>query len=164
MRSLLTSPILLVILPLLAAPARSQTLTSRAIEQINAAARVRVRFASGIRVTLYAPRADSARLRYELGEARNRGGTLVVVAPPLPMADVLEIQRPIGTHTWKGAKLGAAILGVWALMLCHSDMGGGTCTSSQTRSGVAVSAFIGAGIGALIGSGSKRWETVYRAP
>ena len=161
---MLTLPLLIM----LAVPARasSQTLSSRAIEEINAAALVRVQLTAGKRGLLYAPQADSTSLRYERSHGLQRGGSVVQLAPPLAVADVVEIQRPIGNNAGHGAKIGAAI-GLGLSLLAVAAASSDPWAKPTTGEAVGVTVFwtsIGAGIGALIGNGSKRWETVYRAP
>jgi hypothetical protein len=155
----------LPLLIMLAVPALAsgQSLSTRAIEQINATELVRVRLVQGKRRTLYAPQADSDSLRYQTQKLNSRR-TAVQLPRALPMADIAQIERPIGTHVVKGAIKGAVIGGAYGYLLCHANLPGGTCSAKETITGVAVVALVGAGIGALIGNGRKRWETIYQAP
>jgi len=165
MRSPLVVSLPLLLLGVLPASGQSRTLSPRAIEDINAAAVVRVRLTAGRRSMLYAPQADSTTLRYRRSPMPNHDGSLVQLAPPLQVADMVEIQRPIGTNAGHGAKSGAGIgAGLAVLALFAAS---GTEFSPSARHAVAavtIWTFIGAGVGALIGVGSKGWETVYRAP
>lgn len=152
----------LFLLGLCPAAARAQTLSEQAIAQINAAAEVRVRIPSGKRRTLHAPQADSISVRYTLGDERDRAATGPRQQAVL-LTDVVEIERPTGNHLRKGAILGGLIFGGYVLLLDRANIGWGPASSSQTARDTFMATLIGAGIGALIGIGSKRWETVYRA-
>ena len=159
-------PLPLLMLGALPATGHSQTLSPRAIEDINAAAVVRVRLSAGRQGQLFAPQADSTNLRYGRSRVLNHGGSLVELAPPLAMADVVEIQRPIGSHAGHGAKIGAGIgagLALLAVIVASSDPWTEP-SAGQAVGAIVVWTFMGAGVGALLGGGSKQWETVYRAP
>jgi hypothetical protein len=143
-----------------------QSFSPRVIREINGAALVRINLSTGVRGTLYAPQADSLSLRYDHSQALNRGGSVVQLAEPLPVADFIEIQRPIGTGAGKGAKIGAGIGATLALLAVIATSGDEWTrpTAGQSIAAIGVWTLLGAGVGSLIGNGSKRWETVYRAP
>ena len=166
MRSYAIVPLSLVTLGALAAPGAAQSLSARAIAQINASALVHVQLIDGERVTLITPQADSTTVRYGDSRVLNRGGSVVQLAEPLPVADFIEIQRPIGTGAGKGAKIGAGIgatLAVLAVIAASGDEWTRP-TAGQSIAAIGLWTLLGAGAGSLIGNGSKRWETVYRAP
>ncbi|HEV8509326.1 MAG TPA: hypothetical protein VGQ48_02630 [Gemmatimonadales bacterium] len=166
MRTYAIVPLSLVSLAALVAPAAGQSLSARAIAQINASALVHVRLVDGECGMLITPDADSTTLRYGESRVRNRGGSVVQLAAPLPIADLIEIQRPIGTNAGKGAKIGAGIgagLALLAVIAASSDEWTRP-TTGQSVAAIGVWTLLGAGVGSLIGNGSKRWETVYRAP
>jgi len=84
----------------------------------------------------------------------------------LQVADMLEIQRPIGSNAGQGAKIGAGIGAGLALLAVIAASGDEWTAPSagQAVAAVGIWTLMGAGVGALIGGSSKRWETVYRAP
>ena len=162
------SQLSLPLLALIAVPtlARGQSLSPRAIEDINRAALVHVRLTAGAQGTLVNPQADSTSLRYGQSHVRNRGGSVVELAAPLPVTDVIEIQRPTGTNAGKGARIGAVIGASLALLAVIAASGDSWTSPSagQSVAAIGVWTLLGAGVGSLIGNGSKRWETIYRAP
>ena len=166
MRTYAIVPLSLVTLGALAAPGAAQSLSARAIAQINASALVHVQLIDGERGTLITPQADSTTVRYGESRVLNRGGSVVQLAEPLPVANFIEIQRPIGTGAGKGAKIGAGIgatLAVLAVIAASGDAWTSP-TAGQSIAAIGVWTLLGAGVGSLIGNGSKKWETVYRAP
>ena len=159
-------PLSLVALGALAAPGAAQSLSARAIAQINASALVHVQLIDGERGTLITPQADSTTVRYGESRVRNRGGSVVRLAEPLPIANLIEIQRPIGTNAGKGARIGAAVgagLALLAVIAASSDEWTRP-TAGQSVAAIGIWTLFGAAVGSLIGNGSQRWETVYRAP
>ena len=160
---MLALPLLIVLA--VPAPAWGQSLSSRAMEEINAAALVRVHLVKGKRRTLYAPQADSDSLRYQSRRIDNRR-TVVQLPRALAMADITRIERRMGTNAWKGAKIGGSIYGGLALLASYGppDTFGGASSTRDRILGVGVYALSGALLGAMIGSASTRWKTVYRAP
>jgi hypothetical protein len=157
----------LPLLALITAPSlRGQAFSPRAIADINHAPLVHVQLTAGTRGTLVNPQADSLSLRYGQSHVRNRGGSIVELAAPLPVADVLEIQRPIGTNAGKGARIGGIVgasLAVLAVIAASGDEWTAP-TAGQSVAAIGVWTLLGAGVGSLIGNGSTRWETIYRAP
>lgn len=149
-----------VVTPTRATP---QALAPQIVEQINAATRVRVRLVTGNRGTLYAPRADSAVLAFDRSAFFNSGGSVVVLPPPLAIARVAQIDVPDGSHAGHGAKIGAGI-GAGVALLAVAACSGSICgvTAGEAVGAVAVWSVIGAGLGAVFGSGSPRWRTIYR--
>jgi hypothetical protein len=151
-------------LVLAAAPvlARAQALSSQLVEQINTSTRARVRLVTGSRGTLYAPRADSTSLAYDRSEFLNRGGSVVALSAPLPIGQIAEIQVSNGSHADNGAKIGGGV-GAGLALLAVAACSGSICQPStgQAVGAVVVWTFIGAGVGALIGSLSPRWKTIY---
>ena len=148
----------------IAARSEAQTLPAQTVQEISAATKARVRLRAGNWVTIYGPRADSTSLTYRRGEFLNRGGALVQLPPPLPVNRLDSIQISRGSHAGSGAKIGGGIMAgltVLAIVGCNG-------TICEPSSGGALAALvvwtaIGAGVGALIGSGSPRWETIYVA-
>ena len=157
----------LPLLALIAVPSLAgQAFSPRAIADINHAPLVHVQLTAGTRGTLINPQADSLSLRYGQSHVRNRGGSVVEMAAPLPVADVIEIQRPIGTNAGKGARIGGiagASLAVLAVIAASGDPWTSP-SAGQSIAAVGIWTLFGAGVGSLIGSGSTRWETIYRAP
>ena len=150
----------------LAAQATAQTLSPEAIQQVNAASRIRVRLASGEGGTLYAPAIDSGSLSYTGSRVLGQVGSLAQLTAPLPVAQITQIQVPHGSHALLGGKIGAAV-GCGLSLLAIAVTAGDSWTSpTPDEAGRAIVALtlIGAGAGALIGSASPRWRTVYDAP
>ena len=96
--------------------------------------------------------------------------TLRKVFPPpdlitVPLADLRALWEKDGTHTWRGALLGALALGALGAKLgavACSDTGVDT-TDCQVTLGT-IGALAGAGIGALVGASYPRWRVVYEQP
>jgi hypothetical protein len=154
-------------LVLAAAPTlgRAQVLSSGIVDQINASTRVRVRLREGRQGNLYAPRADSMSLTYDRGEFLDRGGRLVKLPPPLSIRQLAEIKVAQGSHAGSGARIGAGVgagLAILAIVVCQGTL----CqpSSGEAAAAVVVWTVAGAGVGALIGSLSPRWHTVYAVP
>lgn len=148
----------------LSAEVCAQELSSRVIQQVSAASKVRVRLVGGGWARLDAPAADSVSLSYTGSRFLNRGGGYVQLAAPLPMAQVAQIQVPHGSRAGRGAGIGgAAGLGLSLLMVAM--MSGDAWVSPTTGEAVGIvvgGTVMGAAVGALIGSTSRRWTTVYR--
>jgi hypothetical protein len=147
-----------------AAPAAdSVALTVR----IQNAARIRARLPTGW-ATLEAPRLRQDTLHFLRGSAHDRGGRAVSLQPPLALGDIAEIQVPAGGQSKKGAAWGAGIGGALGLILAIAATAESDCLGCPTDAegfvAVPILAALGAGVGALIGAGSTRWQTVYRAP
>ena len=146
--------------------ATAQTLPPEAIQQVNAASRIRVRLTSGEQATLYAPAIDSGSLSYTGSRFLGHGGSLAQLPPPLPVPRITQIQVPRGTHALLGGKIGAGV-GCGLSLLAIAVTAGDSWTSptaEEAGRGVVALTLIGAGVGALIGSASPRWRTVYSAP
>lgn len=82
---------------------------------------------------------------------------------PLRVDQLSQIQIARGSHAASGAGLGAAIgagLGI-VLSAGANAQDAGYFTTSDYLQGTATLAVLGAALGALIGSGSPRWHTVY---
>ena len=160
--SILQSSALLV---MLGTQARAQTLTPDALQEVNAAARVRVRLASGQRGTLYAPAIDAGSLSYTGTRLFGSSGSLAQLPSPLPVAQIRQIQVPHGTHALLGGKIGAAVGCGLSLLAIAKTSGDGWVSPTPGEAGFAmvVLTFAGAGVGALIGSASPRWKSVYDA-
>jgi hypothetical protein len=143
-------------------PGHAQTLSLEAIEEINAASKARARLRDGGWINLYDARADSTSLTFRRGEFLNRGGTLVEVNPPLLVSQLTQIQVSLGSRAASGAKIGGGIMAGLTMIAIVGCQG----TSCEPTSGQALTALvgwtgIGAGVGALIGSGSSRWKTIH---
>jgi hypothetical protein len=158
--SILQSSALLVIL---GTQARAQTLTRDALQEVNAAPRVRVRLASGERGTLYAPAIDAGSLSYTGNRLLGSSGNPAQLPSPLPVAQITQIQVPHGTHALLGGKIGAAVGCALSLLVIAGTSGDGWVSPTPGEAGFAVVALtvVGAGVGALIGSASPRWKSVY---
>jgi hypothetical protein len=150
----------------LPAEATAQTLPPEAMQQVNAASRIRVRLATGERGTLYAPAIDFGTLSYTGSRFLGEGGTLAQLTPPLQVSQITQIQVPHGSHALLGGKIGAAVgcgLSLLAIAVTAGDSWTSPTSEEAGRAIVALTA-VGAGVGALIGSASPRWRTVYNAP
>ena len=145
-------------------PARAtpQALAPLIVEQINAASTARVRLVTGSRGTLYAPRADSTSITFERSAFLNSGGSFVALPPPLATSQVAEIAVPNGSHAGSGAKIGAGV-GAGVALLAVAGCSGSICevTAGEAVGVVTVWTVIGGALGALFGSGSPRWKTIY---
>jgi hypothetical protein len=146
--------------------ARAQALAPDALQEVNAAPRVRVRLVSGERGTLYGPAVDSVSLSYTRNRLLGSSGSLAQVPSPLPVAQITQIQVPHGSHALLGGKVGAAIGCGLSLIVIATTSGNGWTSPTPDEAGFEIVAltFMGAGVGALIGSTSPRWRTVYDAP
>jgi hypothetical protein len=156
----------LALLECLPAWAAAQTLPPEAMQQVSAAPRIRVRLASGERGTLYAPAVDSGSITYTGSSLASQDGSLAQLPPPLPVAQITQIQVPHSSHALLGGKIGAGVgcgLSLLAIAVTAGDSWTSPTAEGAGRAIVALT-FIGAGVGALIGSGSPRWRTVYSAP
>lgn len=142
--------------------AQPQALAPQIVEQINAATSVRVRLVTGGRGTLHAPRADSTSIAFERSAFLNSGGSVVAMPAPLAIGRIAEIDVPDGSHAGSAAKVGAGV-GAGIAILAVAGCQGTICepTASQAVSAVVLWAVIGGAVGALFGSGSPRWKTVY---
>jgi hypothetical protein len=142
----------------------AQVLPPETVQQINAASRLRVHLRTGSWASLHGAKADSSSFSYRHGEFLNSGGTWVNLPSPLLLKQVDQIQVARGSHAGSGAKIGGGIMaGLTLLAIVGCE--GSICEPS---SGEALAALVGwtalgSGLGALIGSGSPRWETVYSA-
>jgi hypothetical protein len=95
----------------------------------------------------------------------NRGGSIVRLPPPLPVAQVAEIRTPVGSRTGRGAAIGAGVgasLGLLLFIGASSEGGGFGPAGGEAALSVLGLSAVGAGVGALIGSAATRWESVYR--
>lgn len=154
-----------LLLASLSAEVCAQELASGVIQQVRAASKIRVRLVQGGWGTLDSPAVDSASLSYTGSRFLNRGGGNMQLAAPLPMAQVAQIQVPHGSQAGRGARIGG-VVGLGLSLLAIAVTAGDGWVSPTT--GQAVGAMvgwtaIGAGVGALIGSTSRRWTTVYMA-
>ena len=129
--------------------------------------RIQVRLPTGW-ATLDGPRLQRDSLQFRHGTTHDRGGRLVALPSPLAFAAVSEIRVAAGKRTARGAAMGAGIGAVLGLLLV-SGLGSepdclGCPTEAEARPVIPLLAALGAGVGALIGSGSTGWRTVYRSP
>ena len=135
------------------------------MQQVNEASRIRVRLASGERGTLYAPTIDFGSLSYTGSRLLGQGGGLTQITPPLPVSRITQIQVPHGSHALLGGKIGAGV-GCGLSLLAIAVTAGDSWTSptpEEAGRGIVALTLMGAGVGALIGSASPRWRTVYDA-
>lgn len=148
----------------LPAQATAQTLSPEAMQQVNVASRIRVRLASGEGGTLYAPAIDSGSLSYTGSRLLGQSGNLAQLPLPLPVSRITQIQVPHGSHALLGGKLGAGVGCGLSLLAIAVTSGDGWTSPNQAGRAIVALTLIGAGVGALIGSASPRWRTVYNAP
>jgi hypothetical protein len=159
-RSLVTA-LLLLAGPLTTLAA--QELSTEALQAIHSASRARVRLAGEGWRPLTGTAADSA------GGAAT-GALLYVGSGPsgqpsgaVPLSQIAQVQVRSGSHAGSGAKIGGAIgLGLTVLALIAASGDEWTSpTAGQAVGSLIVTPLFGAGIGALVGSASPRWRTVY---
>ena len=153
-----------LLLVCLSVEVRAQELPPAVIHQVGAASQVRVRLVEGGWGTLSGPSMDSVSLSYTGSRFRGPSGR-VQLAAPLPMTQVAQIQVPHGSHSGSGARIGGAIgLGITLLaIVATSGSDWASPTTGQAVVAGMVWTAIGSAVGALIGSGSRRWTTVYTA-
>lgn len=122
--------------------------------------------ASGEWGTVYRPVVDSGGFYYTAGYRTGQDRRRAPPPPPIPVARIALIQVPHGSYALLGGKIGAGIGCVLSLMAVAAGSTDGWTTLSGAEAGRAIVSltFIGGGVGALIGSASPRWKTVYRAP
>ena len=144
-------------------PLAAQELSPEALQAIHNASRVRVRLAGEGWHPLRGTTADSASITASepmLYVGNGRAGR-----PPgaVPLSRVAQVQVRAGSHAGSGAKIGGAIgLGLAALgLLVASGDEWTSPTTGQVVSGLVITPLFGAGVGALVGSASPRWRTVY---
>lgn len=145
-----------------AVPAMAQELSTETLQAINAASRARVRLGDEgwhrLAGTGRGMSVDSGRVYVRDGSADS---SLTEVA----LGDVRELQVARGSNAGKGAFIGGGIglaLGIVAVIALSGD-DWTTPTAGQAVAGMLVNTAAGAGIGALVGSASTRWRTVYPA-
>jgi len=149
-----------------AGSAVAQALPQQIAAELSAASKARVRLRNGTWITLDGPKAESSNITYRYGEFLNRGGTRVAIPGPLRVDQLSHIQISRGSHAAKGAKLGGGIgagLGVVLFAVAAVDDPGYFSTGESIQGTITLALF-GAALGALIGSGSPRWQTVYTVP
>jgi hypothetical protein len=142
-------------------PAAAQGLSTETLQAINTASRARVRL------------ADPGWHRLAgAGQGASADGTLVYVRDgagsslsEISLGDVHELQVARGSNAGKGAFIGGGIglaLGIAAVIAASSD-DWTTPNGGQAMVGMLFFTAAGAGIGALAGSASTHWQTVYGA-
>ena len=142
-------------------PAAAQGLSTETLQAINTASRARVRL------------ADPGWHRLAgTGQGASADGTLVYVRDgagsslsEVSLRDVRELQVARGSNAGKGAFIGGGIglaLGIAAVIAASSD-DWTTPNGGQAIVGMLFFTATGAGIGALAGSASTHWQTVYGA-
>ena len=143
-------------------PASAQELSAETLQAINAASRARVRLAD-----------DGWHRLAGTGRAlpRKVTGSISATAVPtsslteVPLHDVREVQVARGSNAGKGGFLGGVIglgFGIVAVILASGD-DWTTPTPGEAVTGMLITTAAGAGIGALVGSASTHWRTVYGA-
>ena len=142
-------------------PAAAQGLSTETLQAINTASRARVRLAD----------AGWHRLA-ESGQRGSADGTQVYVRDSsgsslseVSLRDVRELQVARGSNAGNGATIGGVVglaLGIAAVIVASSDPWT-TPSGGQAIAGMLVFTAAGAGIGALAGSASTHWQTVYGA-
>ncbi len=137
-------------------------------DQINAASRILVRTATG-RGELSRPRLAGDSLTLTTGWMFTaRSGLRTTLAPPLPLSAVSEIAVPAGTNAAKGALIGGGIGALFGLVpvvgAAAGSSNGFSLSGGEYAAAVAVTTFLSAGIGALLGATSTKWRVVYPAP
>lgn len=143
-----------------AVPGMAQELSTETLQTINAASRARVRLGDEgwhrLAGTGRGMSADGGRVYVRDGSADS---SLTEVA----LGDVRELQVARGSNAGKGAFIGGGIglaLGIAAVIVASTD-DWTTPSAGQAVAGMLVNTAAGAGVGALVGSASTRWRTVY---
>jgi hypothetical protein len=146
---------------------KAQGLSDSLAASIDSAPRLRVRLSTRW-VMLDHPRIQRDSLTFATGRTIDRGGRWITVKPPLSLAAVQAIQRASGNRAAKGALWGGAIgtgLGlVLAIGAASEPQSYGSPTGSESAELVIGLGVVGGLVGALIGSRSTRWVTIYSAP
>jgi len=161
MRSHAVITALLLLLAGRIVPAAAQGLPTETLQAINTASRARVRL------------ADPGWHRLAgSGQRGSADGTLVYLRDgsssslsEVSLNDVRELQVARGTNAGKGATIGGGIglgLAILAVIVASGDEWT-TPSGGQAVAAMLLNTAAGAGIGALVGSASKRWQTVYWA-
>jgi hypothetical protein len=145
-----------------AVPGMAQELPTETLQTINAASRARVRLGDEgwhrLAGTGRGMSADGGRVYVRDGSADS---SLTEVA----LGEVRELQVARGSNAGKGAFIGGGIglaLGIVAVIALSGD-DWTTPSAGQAVAGMLVNTAAGAGVGALVGSASTRWRTVYPA-
>ncbi|MFL5517261.1 MAG: hypothetical protein ACJ8DJ_13965 [Gemmatimonadales bacterium] len=143
-------------------PAAAQELSAETLQAINSASRARARLGDAewhrLADTGRGMSADGARVYVQDGATTS---SLTEVALP----EVRELQVARGSNAGKGAFIGGAIglgLSLVAVIALSGDDWAAP-SSGQAVAGMLVNTAAGAGVGALIGSASTHWRTVYQA-
>jgi hypothetical protein len=154
--------LLALLLPSLAA---AQLLDTTTIAQINAATRAQLRLRSGARGVVHQPAATASTVAFASAEFLTPGGNRATADSPLPVGEIERIQVAIGNAALGGAKIGAGIGAGLALVAALVTAGEDfvSLTPAEAAVSIVVTAGFGGLVGALIGSGSTRWQTVYPA-
>jgi hypothetical protein len=145
-----------------AVPGMAQELSTETLQAINAASRARVRLGDeGWHRLAGTGRGMSA----DGGRVYVRDGSSDSSLTEVALGDVRELQVARGSNAGKGAFIGGGIglaLGIAAVIAASSD-DWTTPTPGEGVVGMLVFTAAGAGIGALAGSASTHWQTVYGA-
>jgi hypothetical protein len=149
-----TSAVLALLLLAALTPLAAQELSPEAREAIHNASQARVRLSG----EGWRPLAGTSGALLYVGAARvgDPGGAV-------QLDRVAQVQVKAGSHAGSGARIGGAIglgLSVVGLLLASTDSWTSP-TGGQVVSGLIGSTLFGAGVGALVGSSSPRWRTVY---
>jgi hypothetical protein len=143
-------------------PAAAQELSAETLQAINTASRARVRLGDAewhrLAGTGSGMSPDGARVYVHDGGATAPVTEVVV-------GDIRELQVAGGSNAGKGAFIGGAIglgLGLVAVVALSGDEWT-TPSGGQAIAGMLLNTAAGAGLGALIGSASTHWRTVYQA-
>lgn len=110
--------------------------------------------------------SDISRIATQVSVPVAQPVVLSELPPVLPWPDIRRIEKR-GSATGRGALIGGGITLALALASiasndCSGEGGAELCTVADAANILAIP--VGAGIGALIGSASHRWKTVYRHP
>jgi hypothetical protein len=143
-------------------PAEGQDLSTETLLAINTASHARVRLADpGWHRLAGAGRGASADGTLVYVRDSSGGSSLSEVS----LRDVRELQVARGSNAGKAAFIGGGIglaLGIAAVIAASSD-DWTTPSGGQAIVGMLFFTATGAGIGALVGSASTHWQSVYRA-
>jgi len=143
----------------------AQDLAPEVVQRISAASRIRVTLLGGVQRTMYTPAVDSGGPEYA-GLVLHGAQRQADLDPTVRMTQVTRIQVPNGSHAGHGAAFGGAVglgLSILAIAIASSDPWISPTAGEAVGAMVGWTA-IGAGVGAVIGSMSPRWTTVYASP
>jgi hypothetical protein len=144
------------------APVGAQELSSETQQAINTAAHARVRLADA---EWHRLAGTGSGMSSDVAQVYVRDGRADSPLTEVSLRDVRELQVARGSNAGKGAFIGGALglgLGIVAVIAASGDEWTAP-TAGQAVAGMLIFSGAGAGLGALAGSASTHWRTVYKA-